>query len=247
MAYLNLCLQLFAGTAMFIVLEGDIRGGYTRSRSTTLFFLMLFSDILMLVSGGLDNLVIYKASVFESHKWTEPLLSGISDMSYFLVLAFFILYLDSYERENRKISAIAWTGSIVSAAYGIFWLITDFVGGIYTQGEEAIVYDSLYIVGQIGGYVTGFLSVIILMKRWKEFNRRERTGFALFIFVPLIGSLFKGVLTDIIIMPVFVTISVVFIHSFIQMNREILLKKQQADLARLQADIVMNRLKPHFI
>ena len=31
------------------------------------------------------------------------------------------------------------------------------------------------------------------------------------------------------------------------LNREILLKKQQADLARLQADLVMNRLKPHFI
>lgn len=247
MAYLNMYLQLFAGAAMLIVFEGDVRGGYTRSKSTNLFFLLLLSDILMLITGGLDNYVLYKTHFYEGHKWIEALLAGISDMSYFLVLAFFILYLDSYAREERRISAIAWTGSIVSAVYGIFWLVADFVGGIYTQDAEAIVYDQLYIIGQIGGYITGILSVIILVKRWKEFNRRERTGFSLFIFVPLIGSLLKGIFTDVIVMPLLVTISIIFIHSFVQMNREMLLKQQNADLARMQADLVMNRFKPHFI
>ncbi len=240
-------LQLFAGAAMMIVFEGDVRGGYTRSRSTNLFFLLLLSDVIMLISGGLDNYVLYKIHFYEGHKWIEALLSGISDMFYFLVLSFFILYLDVYAREERKISAIAWTGSIVSAFYGIFWLVTDFVGGIYTQDAESIAYDSLYIIGQIGGYVTGFLSIIILFKRWKEFNRRERTGFSLFIFVPLIGSLFKVLLKNVTIMPLFVTISIEFIHSFVQMNREAILRKQQVDLARMQSDLIMNRLKPHFI
>lgn len=247
MAYLNFCLQFFATISMSIVFEGNVRGGYKRSANTNLFFLMLLSDILMLFTGALDNYVLYRNSFYEKHKWVEALLSGISDMAYFLVLCFFILYLDIYAREGKKISVPALVGSIVSAVYGVFWFVAGFVGGIYTQDADSIAYESLYMIGQIGGYVTGLLSVSIFVRRWKEFNRRERIGFAMFIFVPLIGSLFKGIFKNITIMPILVTISIVFIHSFIQMNRELLLRQQETDFAIMQADLIMNRLKPHFI
>lgn len=249
MAYLNFCLQFFATISMSIVFEGNVKGGYKRSTDTSIFFLMLLSDILMLFTGALDNYVLYRNSFYEKHKWVEALLSGISDMAYFLVLVFFILYLDVYAKEGSRIriSVLAMIGSIVSAVYGVFWFAADFAGGIYTQDADSIAYGSLYIIGQIGGYITGILSVIIFLRRWKEFNRQERIGFAMFIFGPLIGSLFKGVFKNITIMPILVTISIVFIHSFIQMNREMLLRQQETDFAIMQADLIMNRLKPHFI
>ena len=247
MAYLNFYLQFFAAFSMLIVFEGNIRSTSVSSRSRKLFLNMLISDILMLFSGALDNYIIYNTRFHEEHKLLEAFLSGTSDISYFCVLAYFILYLDVYSREEDRISLPAMIGSIISVIYGIFWFITDYVGGIYIQDADSITHGSLYILGQVGGYVTGILSVVILIRRWKDFNRRERLGFVMFIFVPLIGSLFKSILKDITAMPLFVTISIVFIHSFIQTNREMLLKQQQADLARMQADLVTNRLKPHFI
>lgn len=232
---------------MLIVFEGNIKSTSVSIRSRKLFLYMLISDILMLFSGALDNYMLYNTRFHEEHKLLEAFISGTSDISYFCVLAFFILYLDVYAREDDRISLPALIGSIISVIYGIFWFITDYVGGIYIQDADSITYGSLYSLGQVGGYITGILSVVILIRRWKDFNRRERVGFAMFIFVPLIGSLFKSVFKDITVMPLFVTISIVFIHSFIQTNREMLLKQQQADLARMQADLVTNRLKPHFI
>ncbi|MDC7295394.1 histidine kinase [Butyrivibrio sp. DSM 10294] len=247
MAYLNFYLQLFAAIMMLIILQGNVKAGYSKTKSLNIFFMMMLSDIIMLFAGAADNLVLYNVSFYETHKWLEAFLAGVSDLSYFGVLGFFILYLDSYEKADSKISIAALAGGIISGVYGLFWLVTDFVGGIYTQNADSIGYDSLYIIGQVGGYVTCALAIVILIRRWKYFNHRERIGFTMFIFVPLIGSFLKGVIKDVTIMPLLVTLSVAFIHSFIQVARDLLSMQHQAEISRMQADLVTSRLKPHFI
>lgn len=247
MAYTNFYLQLFASFSMMILFEGYLKGEYKKTRSRQLFFSILVSDIVMLATGALDNLIIAVPAFYNEHKWLENLFSGISDLSYFLVLAFFVFYLDTYAREGESFSVLAKVGYLVSLGYGGFWLISGFLDGIYSQNAEQIFYGPLYVIGQIGGYVTVIMMGIILIRRWNAFNSQEKRGFAVFILVPLLGSFLKLFIKGVTIMPVLVTISIIYIHSFIQLSREILLRQKEEDISRLQADMVASRLKPHFI
>ena len=247
MAYLNMHLQLFAAVIMIILFAGNRRSGLRRGRSMRLFYYMIGCDICMLLAGGFDNYVLYKEGALNEIVPIEPLLAGLSDMCYFMVLAFFILFIDIYEREDGRISSAALTGAVVSFINGIIWFVTDFGDGIYVQDADGIMAGPFYIAGQIGGYITAGLSVVIIARRWKEYNNRERAGFSLFVLLPFIGSLLKGVLDNIILMPLMVTLSIVIIQSYIQVARELLIHRQTAELGRMRGDILMSKMKPHFI
>ena len=72
----------------------------------------------------------------------------------------------------------------------------------------------LYYFGQIGGYVTTLITIFILIKRAKTFNKREVLAFIAFIGGPLIGSLFKGALKYVTLMPLMVALSLIIIQVF---------------------------------
>ncbi len=247
MAYLNMHLQLFAAVIMIIILASNRRSGLRRGRSMRIFYYMLGSDICMLLAGGFDNYILYKGGALQMPGWIESLLAGLSDLCYFMVLAFFILFIDTYGREGEGISPVARAGAAVSFLNGIIWFITGFGDGIYAQNADSIMAGPFYIAGQIGGYITAGLSAVIIARRWKEYSTREKVGFSLFILLPFIGSLFKGMLEEIILMPLMVTLSIVIIQSYIQVARELLIHRQIAELGRMRGDILMSKMKPHFI
>ena len=246
MAYVNTYLQLYTAVLMAVILRGNLRTGLSGDRSYRLFHWMLFFDILMLTAGGAENYVLSKQ--FEAGAPLHALFSGVSDFSYFAVLGLFIIYIDVYAGEDdARIDAAAILGAAVSFIYGIFWFVSDFIGMIYTQDADRIVRGPMYYIGQVGGYITGLLSIWILIRRWKSYTRSERAGFTLFIFIPLLGSFMKDIFAGVTIMPLLITLSLVIIQSYVQGARELLLRKQQAELAGMQTDLLMSRMKPHFI
>ena len=249
MAYLNACLQLFAAVVMIIIFWGNMKSGLGRdqSRAMRLYCNMFVSDILMLTAGGLDNVILYLDGKAPAAGRIEPVLSGISDIAYFMVLAYFILYIDVYGKGEKSISPIAWTGAVISFLNGIFWMVMEFNDVIYIQDADNMMPGPLYIAAQIGGYITAFLSILIVVRRWKEYKNPERLGFSLFILLPVIGSLFKGVFENIILMPLLVTLSIIIIQCYIQIAREITINRQTAELGRMRGDILMSKMKPHFI
>ena len=248
MAAINTGMQLNTGIIMLVILLGNLMSGFQRGRCTRLFSAMLVFDILMLFAGGIDNLLLSRAYVRGSSGLIHAVLSGISDLSYFYVLALFVLYVDLYDREeSRRIDPIAWVGAVTSFIYGILWFLSDFFGIIYTMDSEGIVQGPLYLFGQLGGYVSGAVSVLILIARWSSFNYSERVGFTAFILIPLTGSFFKELVSGINIMPLLVTLSLVVIQAYVQGLRELNYVNQQAELAKLNTDLMMSRLKPHFI
>jgi len=246
MAYTNSYLQFYAAIVMIIMFTGNFFGGYRVARSRELFYNMLAYDIIMLLAGGADNYVLVKTG--GSGSLPHALFAGISDFAYFGVLAFFTLYIDRYASgEDSRPDPLACFGAAICFIYGVFWAVSDFYGVIYTQNAETLTFGPLYIAGQIGGYVTGFITVIILFRHRKVYTRGELVGFSLFIFIPLLGSFLKYVFTDIILMPLLITISVMIIQSFIQISRELDYEKQQTELAKMQTDLLLSRMKPHFI
>ena len=248
MAAINTGMQLNTGIIMLVILLGNLMSGFKRGRCTRLFSMMLVFDILMLFAGGIDNLLLSCMYVRYSSGLMHAVLSGISDLSYFYVLGLFVLYIDLYDREeSRRIDAIAWVGAVTSFIYGILWFLSDFFGIIYTMDSEGIVQGPLYSVGQLGGYVSGAVSIMILFARWNSFNHSERVGFTAFILIPFTGSFFKGLASGINIMPLLVTLSLVIIQAYVQGLRELHYVNQQAELAKLNTDLLMSRLKPHFI
>ncbi len=231
-----------------ILLVGDLLSNSRSDKSIRIFYVMLLFDIVMLLAGGIDSIILIYMEGTDSLSQAHAIFSGISDLTYFYVLGFFVLYIDMYSRDEvRRVDAIAWIGAVISFIYGVLWFLSDFFGIIYTMDAEGVVPGPLYLAGQVGGYVAGFITILILIVRWRSFNTIEKVGFAAFILIPLIGSYLKGVFSGINIMPLLVTISLVIIQIYVQNTRDMYYIRQQTELEKLHTDLLMNRLKPHFV
>ncbi|MBP5265682.1 MAG: histidine kinase, partial [Lachnospiraceae bacterium] len=244
MPELNVYLQSFAAVVMGIILVGNVISGYRRDKSTSFFYGMMIVDIIMLVFGAMDQYTLY-----HDVPWTYHLVfSGISDCFYFFILGFFILYLDSYAREpGFRMHRISILGASISGVYGILWLVSDYFGLIYMQDATSFAPGPLYVVGQLGGYVTAVLMIFILISRVRNLPVGAIIGFAIFIFGPLIGSIFRSALPDVVLMPPLVTLSVIILQCFVQVAREILVRQQGEELAQMKTTLLMSRVKPHFV
>ncbi|MCR4654661.1 MAG: histidine kinase [Lachnospiraceae bacterium] len=245
MAKINLYLQSYALFVMIIIMLGNLHGNRKPDRAVRLFYGMLCSDIVMLFTGAVDYYLLSAGGRYAS---IEFVFEGLSDLSYFIILALFILFLDLYEKgENKRPGWMAVTGALVSVVYGVFWFIADAYDLIYDQSVESVTFGPLYVIGQIGGYVTAGLSIVILLRRWKSFNYVERFGFTFFILGPFAASLLKGVAKDITPMPIMVTISVLTIQSYVHAARERTIQQKETELARMQNELLISRMKPHFV
>ncbi|MCR5487118.1 MAG: histidine kinase [Lachnospiraceae bacterium] len=247
MAYINTYLQLYAAIVMVIMLVGNLFGKYHMDSCRKLFYDLLGFDIVMLLAGSADNYVLIRLGD-ETGMLMHAVFAGISDFSYFMVLGLFTLYVDIYAKGGKgRADGIAYVGAAVALAYGIFWFVSDFWGIIYTQNAVALTFGPLYVAGQVGGYVAGLIAILILFRYRRIYTLGEKIGFALFVFIPLLGSIFKYVFSDIILMPLLVTISIIIIQYFIQISRELVYSRQQTEMAKMQTDLLLSRMKPHFI
>ena len=95
--------------------------------------------------------------------------------------------------------------------------------------------------------MTTLITVIILIKRVKSFRKRETIAFILFIAGPLIGSLIRGFLKDITLMPLMISLSLIIIQVFVQNAKEMLFRQKMVEMSELRTDLLMSRMKPHFI
>lgn len=247
MAYVNMYIQLYAAVILAIILIGNLQVNRdVGDRSVRVFYVMLFLGVIMLFAGGWDSYLLIP--MHRHNPGLESLAAGISDLAYFLIIGHFTIYLDLYDREKSyKVSKLAKAAVIISFIYGIYWFISDFNGSIYTQNAEAMSHGPMYYFGQVGGYVTALIMVIILIKRVKSFGRRETIAFILFIAGPLLGSLIRGFLKDITLMPLMISLSLIIIQVFVQNAKEMLFRQKMVEMSELRTDLLMSRMKPHFI
>nr|WP_297768983.1 histidine kinase [uncultured Butyrivibrio sp.] len=247
MAYVNTYIQLYTAIILAILLGSNLYFAHsTREKSVNTYYTMLLFGVLMLLSGGIDNYLLLPIS--KDRPLLESIMSGISDLSYFMVIGLFAVYLDQYgQGADYRVSYGACVAFWVSAITGAFWFVSEFTGIIYTQSADELTMGPLYYFGQIGGYVTTLITIIILIKRAKTFNKREVLAFIAFLGGPLIGSLFKGVLKYVTLMPLMVALSLIIIQVFVQGAREMYYRQQMLEMSTLRTDLLMSRMKPHFI
>ncbi len=247
MAYVNMYIQIYAAIILAIILIGNLAVNLdVRDKNVRVFYLMLFFGILMLLTGGCDNYLLLPET--KDNTMLESFAAGVSDFSYFMVIGLFALYLDTYDRAGGyRVSIIAKAVLIICFINGIFWFVSDFSGSIYTQSYEALSHGPMYYIGQVGGYITTIMTIIILITRIKNFKRHETFAFIVFLAGPLIGSLIRGFFKHITLMPVMVAISLMIIQVFVQNAKELLFRHKMVEMSEMRTDLLMSRMKPHFI
>ncbi len=247
MAYVNMYIQIYAAIILAIILIGNLAVNLdVRDKNVRVFYLMLFFGILMLFTGGCDNYLLLSET--KNNTMLESFAAGVSDFSYFMVIGLFALYLDTYDRAGGyRVSIIAKAVLIICFINGIFWFVSDFSGSIYTQSYEALNHGPMYYIGQVGGYITTIMTIIILITRIKSFKRHETVAFIVFLAGPLIGSLIRGFFKHITLMPVMVAISLMIIQVFVQNAKELLFRHTIVEMSEMRTDLLMSRMKPHFI
>ncbi len=247
MAYVNTYIQLYTAIILAIILAGNfLFVQEVRQKSVTVFYIMLVFGITMLLAGSADNFLLLPIS--KDRPILDSLMAGISDISYFLVIGLFTIYLDMYEQpDGYRISIPAHVAFFVSAITGVFWFVSDFTGSIYTQDAEALTKGTWYYFGQVGGYITTLITICILIRKARALKRHEVIAFIAFIAGPLIGSLLKGYLKYVTLMPLMVALSLVIIQVFVQGARESYYRQQMIEMSKMRTDLLMSRMKPHFI
>ena len=99
MAHVNMYIQLYAAVILAIILIGNLQVNRdVGDRSVRVFYVMLFLGVIMLFAGAWDSYLLIP--MHRQNPGLESFAAGISDLSYFLIIGHFTIYLDLYDREK---------------------------------------------------------------------------------------------------------------------------------------------------
>ena len=255
MSEINVYLDFFMAIPVLIMLPvNKLYGKGSRRRSSSVIRLMGIVDVFMLFLLSFGNAVYIKHTqtginsvLFRAAGFAV----GIGNACYYTILGLFVHYLEMII-EERWDKRYVWTHRIVdllSAVSGLMWIVLGLSGNILRvgQGRDVFVPRILSIVGMVYGYIVMLTAIYLVYDARKILTVDERRLMIIFVILPVMGGLLKNLFTQVFVMPVMITVSLLLIQTYIQFNREILIQKQEKELERARVDILMSQMSPHFV
>lgn len=173
---------------------------------------------------------------------------GAGDLFYFLMLGAFVLYIAEYISERKKVSMILPILSIAVCLFqGALWFISAFTGIVYYYIGETVEPGPLYIFGQSGGYFVAVLVIVMVIMNRDVLTTFESLSIICFVLLPFCGVFIRKWIDDIALLPILISFTAIMIHSFMHVQRDILLQKQKTELERARMEVMISRIQPHFI
>ena len=229
-------LSVLAVMMAFIMLFSNLRIRYGDKRNQEIFTWMIIFNILSLITSALYYTDLVSFSTF---------LTNLNIV--FLSISFYMVELLFAETVINNITNISKRDQSIRVCVHIFVLISMIIWILPATDILDVKNPMLFWAGQIPGWaVTSLIIVLILLNR-KELGNRKTILYLVYLLIPMVGMIMRNITGIVGLQHVGMTVSLLLLHSAINMEQSIRLKEEQRENEVNKTRMMLTQIKPHFI
>ncbi len=187
---------------------------------------MIVGNIIMLAGDITDRVLAGNMS-----PWVFYLEVIVSVIIYYIAAGLLLFstfgWVYSYIKNRDNISAV-WmrVATILTGLQVIAAFLQQPLKMNYIDESHHYVFGSFYIVGFVLPYAVYIMAVIILIKYFRVFEKRERYYLTIFLTIPVIAQVLQIVQTRFLLFNAAVTLGLIILVLFVQSQREYEMERQ---------------------
>lgn len=222
-------------------------GGYRYHLRLNQYFLGVCVSNLLMIVGDLPDWIIRDPS-----SQAQKIILSASSALFYVASGFVLYYFGRYIIEYLNIAGRVKKAclSIIVALCAIqifFAIISPFTGSFFYVANSGYQRGNLFWLSQIIPALCYTMFTCLIIAYHRRLAWREVIFFLLYIFVPLGGGVSQMLLRGISVVNIGVALALLFILVNIQFEHEMLVKRQEQELAELHTDIMLSQIQPHFL
>ncbi|MCR5699010.1 MAG: histidine kinase [Treponemataceae bacterium] len=219
-------------------------------RKPSVFFYMLLSDLMMLITRILG--LMYQEKLHENPDNGKAytifvIITILNFIFYYATTVFFVYYQISYIRKDKNISYLpAHINLGISVVSCIVWIISVFTKTFFTVENGIFIFSKNHYYGEIGGLISFIISIYILIKNRKMMNILDKTAFYSVIIPPVLIVFLREHAHHFTIQICF-SFSIMILFNFAHIGMIRRLSKERFELTEKQVKLTLSQIQPHFI
>lgn len=240
----NIIVEFFALVVTAILLFCTYFDSVQRNRLSLMMKLIMIGNMGLLLSC-IATWVLEGNSEYEA---LNTVFTSFANGLGFPMAAFYTEYVScsigKHTAEPRRfahivegICILAFALNFVSIFNGMYFSCS---GGVYTRGP-------LFMLNQGFSAVILIPNIIIILKNYRQLERREALALLSFPIVPLVVAMIQFAVFGITIMCLATTITVIIIYVAAFLQRGQKLDKQKKELTESRISIMLSQIQPHFL
>jgi LytS/YehU family sensor histidine kinase len=127
-------------------------------------------------------------------------------------------------------------------------IVTQFTGFLYYYTPDGVYHRGPWYPLLLAPPIMSMLLLFAVLLHWREkLSRRQFTAFLIYIVLPLAGMLIQLAFYGLYAIVLFTTFAAMFLYVSVQMDQVERYVRQQEELSRQRASIMVLQMRPHFI
>ena len=236
--------------ALMLMLIAVLSVAVNRSmdRRSRRFFGLLFTVLLLYVAS--DFLSILSTRLGDSAPFLPAPSVGLFFSSLFsgMLIPMLTAYLLRCAGEDRRKSPVFHVIAALFALYAALLIATQFNGFLYYYTPDGVYHRGPWYPLLLAPPILSMLVLFAaLLRRREKFSQRQLTAFLIYILLPLLGMLIQLAFYGLYAIVLFTTVAAMFLYVSGLMDQVERTVRQQQELARQRASIMVLQMRPHFI
>ncbi|MDD3252149.1 MAG: histidine kinase [Lachnospiraceae bacterium] len=246
MVLANIALDL-VGIVLSVIPIIYLLDGHRYRQKLNQYFLGVCVSNLFMIIGDLPDWLIQDASQ-PSMQMAVSLSTSVFYAASAFVLYFFGRYIFEYLKLSGRAKKVCLSAVVAVCSIQLFFaVISPFTGSVFYVTDSGYQRGELFWVSQVVPAFCYFLFTVLVIVYRKRLAWREVVFFLLYIFVPLGGGAAQMFLRGIAVVNIGVALALLFILVNIQFEHELLIKRQEKELAEDRIAIMLSQIQPHFL
>lgn len=236
----RIVLAVFSSLVLLLILFGSLHAPHRFRLRWRLFIAMLATTIVMLLSH-------VAAGVLPHGLVLDGVCKSVAYVMFYATLSLSTYYMTAHVAEKTGISYVFAKLSIpICAVFAVGWCVSAFDGVLFSLPRGGWTDESLYWVGQAGGYAVFALILVIIFKNCRVLRSKDTLILLSFIVFPVF-ALFLRYRFGFVSIDTAIAVSELLIYIFVNMKHTERMYEQQLLIQKYKVSFLYNQIRPHFI
>ena len=239
--------DLYATAIMTVIFIASFRQYRRRPEIMRYYVRMMLMNIIELVTDCL--MTVLESGPDNSMKmFFLPVLYAVNGAVYYRLIMLYIYYVyDNISRKKNIPVLLARIPSAVCVIMATLWLVSAYLPVLYYFDENGFHRGSGYWIVNVTGYLlAGYIICFILHYRHVLKYTKIMTMIA-FVICPIICALIRNVYESFSFMAAAISLSLIIVGNFMQMEVESELRDQEYRLSEQKIRVLRSQISPHFL